>query len=108
MRLALLSDGPPLVALPGNPYAGLVAVLTLLAPLLAGMTGRPLDRPPTARYGGEAGSTTRIVPVRRAPDGVEAVGSGRPGTLWAAARADAFAVVPPHHRAGDPVDLLTL
>jgi molybdopterin molybdotransferase len=119
-RLGLLPDGRPVVGLPGYPYAALVGVLTLLGPLLAGMTGRPLPDLPTARLVGGAPSvgsrphppgrpapaSTRILPVRRRPDGaVESVGLDRPGSLWGAALADAFAVVPPHWR-DDPVPLL--
>jgi molybdopterin molybdotransferase len=119
-RLGLLPDGRPVVGLPGYPYAALVGVLTLLGPLLAGMTGRPLPDLPTARLvggapavgnrphrpGRPAPAPTRILPVRRRPDGsVEAVGLDRPGSLWGAALADAFAVVPPHWQDA-PVALL--
>ena len=117
-RLAVLPDGRPVVVLPGYPYAALVAVLTTLGPLLAGLTGRVLPEPPTAelaggapelghRPGGTPTGTTRILPVRRCPDGrVEAVGLDRPGSLWGAALADAFAVVPPDWT-GEPVALLS-
>lgn len=109
MRLATLAGGPTLVALPGNPYAGLVAVLTVLAPHLAGLSGRPLAALPTAPFAGKRTSRCpRIVPVRRTGTGVEPTHHDGPGTLWGAARADAFAVVPPGHRAGDPVELVTL
>jgi molybdopterin molybdotransferase len=119
-RLGLLPDGRPVVGLPGYPYAALVGVLTLLGPLLAGMTGRPLPDLPTARLVGGAPSVgtrpsrpgrpvpapTRIVPVRRRLDGsVESVGLDRPGSLWGAALADAFAVIPPDWD-DDPVALL--
>jgi molybdopterin molybdotransferase len=112
-RLALLPDGRPLVALPGSPYAGLVAALTLLAPLLAARAGRPLRTLPTASLrrppAGTGRVTTRVVPVRWAGAGeVEPVGLDRPGSLWGAALADAYAVVPADHRAGGPVGLLTL
>lgn len=40
--LAQLPDGRWILGLPGNPYAALTAAHTLLAPLLAGLTGRPL------------------------------------------------------------------
>jgi molybdopterin molybdotransferase len=117
-RLAALPNGRLVVALPGYPYAALVGVLTVLGPLLAGLSGRPLPHLPTAKLTGGAptlGSrpgtsptaTTRILPVRRHADGtVAAVGLDRPGSLWGAALADAFAVVPPDW-AGEPVHLLT-
>jgi molybdopterin biosynthesis enzyme len=38
--LAATLDGRWIVSLPGNPYAGLVAALTLLEPLLASLAGR--------------------------------------------------------------------
>ncbi|MET8682817.1 molybdopterin molybdotransferase MoeA [Streptomyces sp. NPDC004732] len=44
--LAQLPDRRWTVGLPGNPYAALTAVHTLLAPLLAGLTGRPLPALP--------------------------------------------------------------
>ena len=84
------------------------------------MAGRALPELPTARLVGGAPSMgsrpahagrptpapTRILPVRRRPDGsVESVGLDRPGSLWGAALADAFAVVPPRWR-DDPVALL--
>ncbi|HEV7655692.1 MAG TPA: molybdopterin molybdotransferase MoeA [Mycobacteriales bacterium] len=120
-RLAVLPDGRPVVVLPGYPYAALVGVLTVLGPLLAGLTGRALPDPPTAELVGGApnmggrpqlpgrptAAPTRILPVRRRPDGaVEAVGLDRPGSLWGAALADAFAIIPPDWR-GEPVGLLT-
>jgi molybdopterin molybdotransferase len=117
-RLAVLPDGRSVVVLPGYPYAALVGVLTLLGPLLAGLAGRPLPDLATARLVGDAPSMgsrprrpgepapTRILPVRRRPDGsVESVGLDRPGSLWGAALADAFAVVPPDWR-DEPVTLL--
>jgi molybdopterin molybdotransferase len=119
-RLGVLPDGRMVVALPGYPYAALVGVLTLLGPLLAGMVGRPLPDLATARLvggapsmgsrprrpGEPAAAPTRILPVRRRPDAsVESVGLDRPGSLWGAALADAFAVVPPHWQ-DEPVALL--
>jgi molybdopterin molybdotransferase len=120
-RLAELPDGRPVVVLPGYPYAALVGVLTLLGPLLAALAGRPLPDLATALLAGGAPSMgdrrprhpgdpapapTRILPVRRRADGsVESVGLDRPGSLWGAALADAFAVVPPGWR-DEPVALL--
>jgi molybdopterin molybdotransferase len=106
-RLAELPDGRWLVALPGNPYAALVAVLTLLDPLLTGLLGQPLPELPVARLSGFPGGDgpTRMLPVRRAGGAVEPLGRDRPGNLWGAAVADAFAVVPRGWR-GEPVPLL--
>ena len=49
--LARLPDGRPLVGLPGNPLAAMMALLTLADPLLAGMTGRPPAPLRTVRAG---------------------------------------------------------
>ncbi|GAB2832202.1 molybdopterin-binding protein [Actinoallomurus bryophytorum] len=108
--LARLADGRLVVGLPGNPYAALVAALTLLVPALGGMTGRvdghgewvKLDTRVTAHP-----ADTRIVAVRRAGAQMVPVGHDRPGLLWGAALADALAVVPPRWR-GEEVELLSL
>jgi molybdopterin molybdotransferase len=108
--LARLTDGRLVVGLPGNPYAALVAALTLLVPALGAMTGRvdghgewaKLDTRVTAHP-----ADTRIVAVRRAGTRMVPVGHDRPGLLQGAALADALAVVPPRWR-GEEVELLGL
>lgn len=108
--LAVLPDGRPVVGLPGNPYAALVALLTMVGPLCAGLAGRGMPVLPTARLDGyqRPGDITRIIAVRRV-DGatVAPTGHDRPASLWGAAVADALAVVPPDW-AGEPVELLVL
>jgi molybdopterin molybdotransferase len=103
-------DGCFIVGLPGNPYAALVAGLTLLDPLLRRLGGRG-DRPAvTARLDGPAKAhdhDTRLVAVARGGSSVVPVGHDRPGTLWGAACADALAVVPPGWN-GAEVELLPL
>ena len=123
-RLARIPDGRWVVALPGNPFAAVVAALTLLGPLVAGLTGRPLRPLPTACLAaptsrpatpapapptpGDAVDRTRLVPVRWRDAGVvEALGRDRPGNLWGVALADALAVIPPGWQGGQ-VALLTL
>lgn len=111
--LARLTDGRLLVGLPGNPLAAVVAVVTLLAPALAGLAGRRL--PTTSRATLKDALSphpvdTRLVAVRREGSLVVPVGRDRPGMLWGAALGDALAVVPPAGRseAGDPVELIDL
>ena len=108
--LARLTDGRLVVGLPGNPYAALVAALTLLAPALGAMTGRIDGRGEWAKLDARVTAhpaDTRIVAVRRAGAQTVPVGHDRPGLLWGAALADALAVVPPRWR-GEEVELLGL
>lgn len=103
--LAVLPDGRWVVSLPGNPYAGLVAALTLLEPLLSALAGRPAAVLPTI---GVTGSATlmpggaRIVPV--GADG-SLVTAGSVG-LHAAAAADYLAVLSDDWTPGSPAPLL--
>lgn len=108
--LARLADGRPVVGLPGNPYAALVAALTLLVPLLGALTGRLTGRGDWVRLDRRVSAhpvDTRIVAVRRAGGRAVPIGRDRPGLLWGAALADALAVVPPGWR-GEEVELLGL
>jgi molybdopterin molybdotransferase len=107
--LARLADGRLVVGLPGNPYAALVAALTLLAPILARMAGRSAGSDQRATLSGVAAhpTDTRIVAVRRVGTAAVPVGHDRPGSLWGAALADALAVVPPGWQ-GEDVELLDL
>jgi molybdopterin molybdotransferase len=108
--LARTSDGRWVVGLPGNPFAALVATVTLLVPLLEASAGRRPPAPQYARLHGEVRPhprDTRLVAVRRFGDVAHAVGHDRPGVLWGAALADALAVVPPGWD-GEPVELVAL
>ncbi|MFC4068353.1 molybdopterin molybdotransferase MoeA [Actinoplanes subglobosus] len=105
--LAVLPDGRFVVSLPGNPYAGLVAALTLLEPLVAGLAGRPPTGLPTATVTGRATlmpGGVRIVPV--GPDG-DLTAAGPVG-LHAAAAAGTLAVLPDDWADGKPVVTLTV
>jgi molybdopterin molybdotransferase len=110
--LAELPDGRFLVGLPGNPLAALVGAVTVLAPLLAGLGGRPLSagRALLDEAVRGAPSSTRLVPVRL--DGLRAVQVQHTGSgmLRGAAQADALAVVPPGNglAAGAEIDVLPL
>lgn len=96
--LARLPDGRPLLALPGNPLAAVVALLSFLPPLVAGLTGAPVPplplEPAGADLEGWPGGTS-IVPARRGSAGLEPVAAVRPNMLRGLAAADALAVVPP-------------
>ncbi|GAA2698348.1 molybdopterin-binding protein [Actinoplanes palleronii] len=105
--LAELPGGRWVVSLPGNPYAGLVAALTLLEPLLAALAGRAAAPPVTAVVTGEArlyAAGVRIVPVT----GTRIRPGARPGSLHTAAAADSLAVLSAAWRSGDPAPRLVL
>ncbi len=95
--VARLPDGRLVLALPGNPLAAVVALLTLLPPAVAGAVGRPLPEPAVSRaaraFDGRAG-TTLVLPARRVAGGHEAADAVRPNMLRGLAASDALAVVP--------------
>jgi molybdopterin molybdotransferase len=95
--LSVLPDGTPVVGLPGNPLAALVAFLTLAAPALAGLRGRPLPELPRTRSHGlqPHPSDHRIVPVVLRDGVAEPVGHGGAAMLRGAAVADRLAVLDP-------------
>ncbi len=98
------------VGLPGNPFAALVAAHTLLAPLLAGLAGRPLPALASVVIRGAVPpprpGQTRLLPV--AWDGATArvVAGHQPAFLRGAALADALAVIPPDWTPDRPASLL--
>ncbi|GIE77067.1 molybdopterin molybdenumtransferase MoeA [Actinoplanes philippinensis] len=105
--LAVLPDGRHVVSLPGNPYAGLVAALTLLEPLVAALAGRPPAPLPTATVTGPVrlmAGGVRIVPIGPAGD----LAAAGPVGLHAAAVAGALAVLPDDWTDGDPAVTLTV
>jgi molybdopterin molybdotransferase len=106
--LALRLDGRPVVGLPGNPLAAVSGLFTLLEPVAAALSGRPVraGRRDGLEVDVPAGQgATRLVPVR---DGRPALFAG-PAMLRGLATADAVAVIPPGGvRAGTPVELLPL
>ncbi|HYZ55427.1 MAG TPA: molybdopterin molybdotransferase MoeA [Streptosporangiaceae bacterium] len=108
--LAALPGGRFLVGLPGNPYAALVAALTLLSPMLGSLAGRAVPPAVTAQLK-EAPAPhprdTLLVAACWHDSGVVPVGNDRPGSLWAPAVADVLAVLPPDWMGGD-VELLHL
>ncbi|MER7277276.1 molybdopterin molybdotransferase MoeA [Dactylosporangium sp. NPDC000244] len=108
--LARIPEGPWVVGLPGNPFAGLVAALTLLRPLLETMTGTagaPLVRLPVRGAARVPSDGVRLAPVSLEGAHALLVNDARPASLRAAAGADALAVIEPGWTSGAPADLLT-
>jgi len=102
MLLAELPDGRWLVGLPGNPLAALAGVVTLLGPLLAGLSGAPLpglgsavvedDVPVLPRGRHQRGHL--LIPVSRSPTGgVRPTGYATSAMLRGVALADGFLLV---------------
>ena len=106
--------GPLLAGLPGNPQPAVLGLLTLIAPAMAGMTGRPLPDLPTVELAEPIpgrGAETRLALVRLDLDGrahpVEHDSpAGGPGLAGAAG----FAVIGPDTdgRAGERVPMVYL
>ncbi|MDF3290888.1 molybdopterin molybdotransferase MoeA [Streptomyces silvisoli] len=115
MLLAQLPDGRPFVGLPGNPLAAVSGVLTLVAPVLRALGGRP--EPAAGRAALADGvpahpTDTRLVPVAlddRART-AEPLRFHGPAMLRGLAAADAMAVIPPGGTAerGTEVEVLVL
>ncbi|MEU4193280.1 molybdopterin molybdotransferase MoeA [Kribbella sp. NPDC026611] len=96
--MAKLPDGRLVLGLPGNPFAALVAFLTLGGAAIRRMRGLPL--PTLTRASVPGGITchptsTRLVPVRFTDQGAVPVGHGGAAMLRGPALADALAVVDP-------------
>lgn len=108
--LARLSDGRPLVGLPGNPLAAVAALLGLLGPLLDGITGLvpgAAERAVLQGWQHRGRPATTLVPVRRCEDRtVTPSGPAGPAQLRGLAAADAVAVVPQGWDGAEPVELL--
>ncbi len=110
--LARLADGRLLVGLPGNPLAALCGLVTLVAPLLAALSGRsepPLGSAELAAPLDGLG-VHHLVPVRLDDGRAWPTGHGGAAMLRGAALAQAFAVVDPGRplAAGDRVALAWL
>ncbi|GAA3919003.1 molybdopterin molybdotransferase MoeA [Actinoplanes auranticolor] len=109
--LAALPGGRWVTGLPGNPFAGLVAAVTVLQPLLYALTGRPVPLAPRLPVRGDVvvtAAVTRLVPVRLAGDHAVVVPGSRPASLAGAAAADALAVLEDGWTDGSPADLIPL
>jgi molybdopterin molybdotransferase len=95
--LARTGAGRLVAGLPGNPFAALVAFLTVGAPAVAGLRGRPLPALPVVAGRDLTAHPVdhRIVPVRIRGGTAEPVGHEGAAMLRGAAVADALAVVEP-------------
>ncbi len=110
MLLARLPGNKLVAGLPGNPQSAFVALLSLAAPALAGLCGRPLGELPTIRLGENIagrGRYTHLALVDRAGRPVSHVGSSM---LRGLAGAVGFAVIPPESAGveGDEAALVPL
>ncbi len=96
VSLAVLPDGRPWLALPGNPLAAVLTALSFVPALVAGHCGRELL--PLAEFGaGEefkarAGAT--LIPVNLGPNGLVPAGPHRSNQLRGLASAQFVAVIP--------------
>lgn len=98
-----------LVGLPGNPFAALVAAYTLLAPLLAGLSGRRLPELPLAPVTGQvrpAPGLTRLIPVAWEGGAARVIDGHQAGFLRGAALADGLAIITPGWADGAPAPVL--
>jgi molybdopterin molybdotransferase len=115
MLVAQLPAGQFVAGLPGNPQSAMVALVTLVAPLLAGLTGRDFPAPARITLGAPVpgrGDFTHLALVRREQsDGMGyPVGHVGSAMLRGLAQSAGFAVVPPGGSGarGDLVELVEL
>jgi molybdopterin molybdotransferase len=110
-------DGRPrfLAGLPGNPQSAVIALITLVAPLLAGLQGRPAPTLSTVRAAAPVrgrGNDTHLALARLAHDGRSATPVGHVGSamLRGLSNAHGFVVVRPGQQvvADDDVEFLSL
>ncbi|MBD0734576.1 molybdopterin molybdenumtransferase MoeA [Streptomyces sp. CBMA29] len=111
MVLAELPSGTHLIGLPGNPLAAVSGVLTLAAPLLRTLAGRPVPAPYAAPLTADVPGhpvDTRLVPVVFDDDSAARLLTySGPAMLRGLAAADGMAVIPPGGaRAGDETAVL--
>jgi len=115
MLVAALPDGRFVAGLPGNPQSAVVALVSLVLPLLAGLVGQPLPALGSATLGADIpgrGGYTHLALVRR--DAVDGLAYPLPhnnsAMLRGLARAAGFAVIAPDTTgtAGSAVPLVVL
>jgi molybdopterin molybdotransferase len=91
---------PAFVAgLPGNPQSAVVALVSLVVPLLLGLTGAPLPPLPRVRLADAVkgrGEATHLALARLSPAGLaQPLGHAGSAMLRGLAQADGFAVIAP-------------
>ncbi|MGA8116372.1 MAG: molybdopterin molybdotransferase MoeA [Actinocatenispora sp.] len=112
MLLAKLPGGRFLAGLPGNPQSAVIGLLSLVWPLVAGLSGRPLPELRHVRLGADVvgrGTDTHLALARIERDGLAyPLSHAGSAMLRGVARADGFVVVPPGTtgRVGATVELL--
>lgn len=86
------------VGMPGNPQSAIVALMTLVVPLLAGVAGRCLPELPQVRLAAPVrarGEFAHLAPVRLGADGAVPVRHAASAMLRGLAQSDGFAVIGP-------------
>lgn len=110
--LAELPDGRFVAGLPGNPLAAMMALLTVGAPLIAALGGRPLPAATDVLSGSDMPpdpGRTRLVPCRLLSGLAFPVQHTGPGMMRGLAWAEGVMVVPPDGvDSGQPVPVLPL
>jgi molybdopterin molybdotransferase len=102
-----------LVGLPGNPQSAIIGLLTLAAPLLAGLSGAPLPALTSVRLAVDVpgrGNDTHLALARNTPDGVVTLPHAGSAMVRGVATAYGFVVVRPGQKAtaGSEVELVAL
>ncbi|MBF6426946.1 molybdopterin biosynthesis protein [Nocardia cyriacigeorgica] len=110
--VALLPDGRVLLALPGNPFAAIAALLITGPAIVDARTARTPAEPLRGRIADSAGThetSTRVVPVCQQPGGVwQATGPVHTPHLASLIAAQALALLPPRSGRGTLVELVPL
>nr|WP_285662965.1 molybdopterin molybdotransferase MoeA [Actinorhabdospora filicis] len=98
MLVAGLPGGRFVVGLPGNPQSSIVAVVSLVLPLLAGLAGREFPTTSTVELAADVpgrGDYTHLALVRLVAGRAEPLPHAGSAMLRGLAAADGFAIIPP-------------
>jgi molybdopterin molybdotransferase len=110
--LAQLPDGRFVVGLPGNPLAAMMALITMGAPLLEALGGRPLSAVGQVTSAADVDpcpGRTRLIPCRFIEGLAFPASHTGPGMMRGLAWADGVMAVPPAGvQSGEPVPVLPL